>query len=155
MIILISRSISAQYFERSETYYRYKIVSYIDSFFSNVSLAKKKRAIDLIPEILRVGKKYNVCPIMITITISHESSFKSDVVGAIGEIGLMQVHGVAAKGFNLKKVRDQLEAGTRTLKMGLQRCDDVQEVFNYYMTGNCNVATGGSKRRYKIYQNWK
>lgn len=70
--------------------------------------------------------------------------FSLDRRGAIGEKGLMQVHGVAAKGCDLSTAQGQIMCGAKWLKHSIDRCNgDTVGGIARYMSGYECKPTGG------------
>jgi hypothetical protein len=66
-----------------------------------------------------------------------ESSFDPRATGGIGEIGIMQIHGVAAQGCDLRTQRGQLICGARLLQSGIEECGSWRGSLTRYATGRC------------------
>ena len=100
--------------------------------------AKKRmnNAIKLIPVIIKSAGD-TIDPLFIAVTIGCESSWETGAVGAIGEQGLMQVHGQAATGYDLTRSDEQIRAGTNHLKAHWKRCGTAKGAVTGYLTGQC------------------
>ncbi len=101
--------------------------------------------------------KYELDPLLLVAMSYLESSFKSDVIGfKRGAIGLLQVHGVAAKGCELKTVKGQIHCGARWLDKGIKRCGSIEAGLYAYATGKCNgKATRAVRAVNKRVKLWK
>ena len=132
-----------------------ELSEYIDWFFKDVNKRRIGKAKEMIPTIIKYSKKYQVSdPLMIATIISMESSWNPRSKGTIGERGLMQVHGVAARGFNLSSVDGQLEAGIKWFGICLDKCNQsVVQAYNAYGTGRCRPINSFAHRRTRHYQN--
>jgi hypothetical protein len=86
-------------------------------------------------------------PLLIGVLIGKESSFKTDVTGfAKGEIGLLQVHGRCAKGYDLTQPAEQIRAGVGCLVIGRDKCgDDLRRILTAYASGSCKARTKRTK----------
>jgi hypothetical protein len=104
-------------------------------------------------------------PELIAAIAWRESRFDQRVIdgeklGKVGERGLMQVHGVAARGCELLSVAKQLDCGARWLRRQIDKCGgDVVGGIARYMSGYTCEPTGGFRRtcksRYYLYQRIK
>lgn len=71
-----------------------------------------------------------------------ESSWRTGAVGALGERGLMQVHGQAAKGCDLQTRRGQLDCGAAWLQHSYEVCGrDWRRGLTMYATGACSTRS--------------
>lgn len=52
----------------------------------------------------------------------HESAFKSNARGRIGEVGIMQTHGLALIGQDVSTIDGQIKAGARWLRRCVDEC---------------------------------
>lgn len=96
------------------------------------------------------GEKYNLEPDLLTVWSFGESSFRPDAKGAIGEVGLFQVHGVAKKtcltnGFDLATMKGQIYCGALLIDMSRRYCGDLTRGLYRYASGKCN-GTPKAKR---------
>ena len=80
----------------------------------------------------------------------HESALRADARGRIGEIGLMQIHGVAAAGADLSTPRGQILAGTRWLRACVDRCRSIEGGIARYATGTTCDPDHTPRLRYLI-----
>jgi soluble lytic murein transglycosylase-like protein len=117
-----------------------------------VSSVKTNKALKLIPLVVEHSNQYKIDPLLTAVIIACESSWLPKSNGGVGEKGLMQVHGVAAKGFDLTKPSGQIEAGVKHFRRALDKCDqDLSKAFKAYATGKCN-GNYDPKRRVRLYQ---
>lgn len=89
--------------------------------------------------VVAVGQKRGICPYLLLANAFAESSLKRHVRGTIGERGMMQVHGAAIKGCNLKTYHGQLDCGARWLQRSIGRCGSVRKGIAAYMSGSCRL----------------
>jgi len=113
---------------------------------------RKQKAYTYIPIIEKYSDKYNIDPLLIAIIISCESSWKLKVIGKIGEQGLMQVHGIAMKGFNIYNPDGQIHSGVKFLSQSFDRCKSITGAISYYMTGKTCKPIKPAKYRYGLYK---
>ena len=93
--------------------------------------------------IYRAGQQHGVDPRLLHAVILQESRYKSDAVSYAGAQGLMQLMPAAAKRFKCEDRKDpkqNVEAGTRYLRLLLKRFDgDVKLALAAYNAGEGNV----------------
>lgn len=93
-------------------------------------------------EILDQSQKYDIDPYLLTAMIYLESTFRTNATGGIGEQGLSQVHGIAARGCDLKTPRGQIECGARYLRSRIDHCGSIRGGLAAYAAGRCKVKPG-------------
>lgn len=71
----------------------------------------------------------------------RESSLDTHRVGKMGEVGLMQVHGAAAKGCDLETQCGQLDCGIKWLASRKEKCGTWKRAITAYMVGTCKTAS--------------
>lgn len=80
-------------------------------------------------------------------TIAYlESSFRSDAVGKLGEVGLVQVHGEAKNGCDLETQLGQLRCGAKWLRKAYDACGNWRGAMTMYATGKCATKKERIKR---------
>ena len=89
---------------------RIALERYIDSFLGKMYPKRRKAAISYVPTILSVSDWHKVDPFLISVTISMESSWRSDVTGPGGEFGLGQQMIHHARGCELYSPAGQIES---------------------------------------------
>ncbi len=72
--------------------------------------------------LIEVAEAEGIDPALFVAMAFLESSFDSEAVGAIGEQGLVQVHGKAKRGCDLSTPRGQAECGARWLTVVSEDC---------------------------------
>lgn len=102
----------------------------------------RQRQAQLAKDIVAASEAYSMPPLLLTAIVFRESSFKMSACGKIGEVGLTQVHGLAAKGCDLKTQVGQLKCGARWLKKSYNICGDWRGAFTRYATGRTCKAKG-------------
>jgi hypothetical protein len=93
-------------------------------------------------------------PLLVSIIISLESSWRLDAVGTKTERGLMQVHPGTVRGINLGTAPGQIQAGTSVLRRCFDKCaGKTVRALNCYGTkgGKCTPVLPFAKRRVRIY----
>jgi len=131
-----------------------KIEAFITLFLEPVKAHPKYKerlanTIALIPTIIKYSDAYGVCPILVAVTAADESSFQSRVIGARGEVGILQVMpGNGYRKEDLQTVEQQIDAGCRKLAESLQRCPrSAVDAVGHYLTGKCaGVPTKARER---------
>jgi hypothetical protein len=74
--------------------------------------------------------------------VYRESSFLSTARGeSRGEIGLTQVHGVAARHCDLSTVPGQLDCGASWLRYCISTCGNIRRGLTAYATGKCRTTS--------------
>ena len=96
---------------------------------------------DLAGDILTAATKNNVPPLLVTVIAFRESSFRTSATGQIKEIGIMQVHGQAARGCNLNSQAGQLDCGARWLRKMYEHCGSWEGSVSAYLSGKCKPST--------------
>lgn len=125
--------------------------TWLDRFFNNVDPRKLTEAKKLIPAVIEAALNENLDPLLVAVVVSCESSWKTDAAGGIGEVGLMQVHGEAARGFDVKTVSGNLAAGTRWLATLIQRYGSVERGLRAYIGGGPRAKKAAAWRM-KVYR---
>jgi len=120
------------------------------------------RAPDVAVLIVEAARERGLDPYLVAVVVEAESSFhEGGPDGAVGEKGLMQVHGEALRralrrGYDMDSSWGQLQAGCDHLLERLEECNGhVQKALAAYQTGSCNSKAGGSKRRLRLYKRAK
>jgi hypothetical protein len=96
------------------------------------------------------GDIYEVSPFLLVVWANGESTFRQHARGAIGEIGVMQIHGVSrdiceAVGLDVTKQRDNIECGALLMHQAKSRCGTWRRALYYYSSGKC-TGTPRAKR---------
>lgn len=106
--------------------------------------ADSKERREMAEQIVKAAAAFDVPPLLLAVTVKRESSFQSDAIGVSnGEIGLSQVHGLAARRCDLSTVAGQLECGARWLRKAHDKCGDWTGGVMAYMSGRCKAKRGG------------
>lgn len=89
-------------------------------------------------DIQMASQSHNVPASLVLVIAYLESSLSTTVIGSShGEVGLMQVHGVAASGCNLDSQEGQLICGAKWLSVCKQQCGSWKNALTAYATGHC------------------
>jgi len=126
--------------------------AYIDHNKQDVRPSKRASALELVNPIITISAENKVDPMLTAVMIQFESSFRPGVVGKKGELGLMQVHGIALKGRRLTSVADEIRHGVEYLSACLRRCPSILEAINRYMSGKCRPVLTRPRARWRHYQ---
>jgi len=133
--------------------------AYITDFMRPISKTRvyKKRlaaALNLVPVVIEHSKAQKIDPLLVAVIISYESSWDFTAVGKLGERGLMQTHGRAARGFDMTDPAQQIAAGCAHLARALRDCQgDLSGALSRYGTGGeCRPVARFVKWRLQAYQ---
>ena len=97
-----------------------------------------KHAEDIARDIDRYGAKYNVDPALLAVMAYQESSMRTDRVGALGEIGMFQVHGRSRKACAAAGIQPLgVECGAFLIDMNRRYCGSMKRGLYRYMSGGC------------------
>jgi hypothetical protein len=99
-----------------------------------------------VDELRATGAAHDVDPALLAVVSFLESSWMTTAKGGIGEIGIMQIHGVAAEGCELVTRRGQLDCGARALRRSFEACGSWSGALTMYATGQCKPRTDRVKR---------
>lgn len=88
---------------------------------------------------------------VLLVIVRAESSYDDRALGKIGERGLVQVHGEAAKGFDLSTAEGQLAAGAAWWAHCRELCGgDRLRALQAYQTGRCSGKARGAPKRLEL-----
>jgi len=127
------------------------VSSYLERFFNNVDPRKLTEAKKLVPAVIEAALQEGLDPLLVAVVVSCESSWKTDATGGIGEVGLMQVHGEATRGFDVKTISGNLAAGTRWLATRIEKHGSVERGLKAYIGGGPRGARAAAWRL-KVYR---
>jgi hypothetical protein len=122
---------------------------YISQFLKSTP-NRRAQALKLTPVIVAESRAVRIDPLLVAVIISLESSFRHDVKGDIGEVGMMQVvpGGVCARGHDLTTPAGQIKAGVHCLKLSRDVCgNDLTRILTMYASGRC---VSKSKRTHRM-----
>ena len=96
-------------------------------------------------------------PVMLLVSMAHhETRFRGHLVGGLGEVGIIQVHGVARRGCDLSSVEGQAMCGAAWLRRMADHCGDLESGLTAYAVGACSAEHGSRafyavRRRLRLY----
>ena len=123
--------------------YAAKLDRFLVVYFDRCSPRKLNNARKLAPIVLDAAERHNVNPALIASIVSHESTWNYAAIGALGEVGLMQVNNKTLG----QDPAEQLDAGIEMLKASYERCGSVIGAVSYYATGHtCKPYRGAELR---------
>jgi hypothetical protein len=134
--------------------------AYIRHFLQNYP-RRMEKAVALLPVIDGYSAIHAIDPVLVTVTIAAESSFDASAINAgRTERGLMQVHGVCARGYDLSDTHQQIAAGVACLAMARDACDgSLAQTVSMYISGHCIPRTERTlrvvNRRVQIVEKWR
>ena len=102
-----------------------------------------------------VEERYGVPCLLLVSMMHHESRFDSTARGAVGEVGLLQVHGVAAHGCDLDTIAGQVDCGAVWLMRAYDHChEDWFGALTAYAAANKCTPSPNSKLDFRISARW-
>jgi len=136
------RDLSFEWSQPREVYAA-KLDRFLVAYFDKCSPRKLNNARKLAPIVLDAAERHNVNPALIASIVSHESTWNYAAIGALGEVGLMQVNNKMLG----QDPAEQLDAGISVLKAAYARCGSVIGAVSYYATGHTCKPYRGAKLR--------
>lgn len=108
----------------------------------------------LVAHIVEASAEYGLDPFLMTVIMFCESSFKMSAVGKLGEVGLGQVHGLAARGCDLSTERGQVQCTARWLAYARSLCNgsDKQMIARYATGRTCDPPADSRLERLVNYR---
>lgn len=134
-------------------------IAYTKNFLRNYP-ERLNRALALMPVVEEHSAVNELQPIVPVVVMSLESSFRTHVIGSERqEVGLMQVHGVCARGQDLSTPEGQIQAGIECLAMARDACNgSIEQMICMYASGSCVPRTKRTKalvkRRVRLIEKW-
>lgn len=125
--------------------YRTSIRNFVVWFHKAVRADRCAAALKLVDPVVDVAMERNVNPALLASIVTHESSWRPEALGRLGERGLLQVMGGKAK-----EPREQLREGVGILAAAYERCGTVLGAISLYATGKSCRAYPGAKLRVKL-----
>jgi hypothetical protein len=132
-----------------------EVTRFVKWVFKDMNQMYFRKAVKHIPVVVEESQKLDIDPLLTAVVITYESGWRDNVTSTskYKEKGLMQVHGVAARSFNIKTSKGQIQAGTNWLKKCYNTCGSWRKALNCYQTsGKCNAKIRGAKLRWQAYQ---
>lgn len=97
-----------------------------------------KHAEDIARDFDRYGAQYDVDPVLLAVMAYQESSMRTDRVGALGEVGMFQVHGLSHRACKAAGIQPLgVECGAFLLDMNRRYCGSMTRGLYRYMSGDC------------------
>lgn len=133
-------------------------VAYIKHFLRHYP-DRRANALATVPTMEAYAAQYGFPAIVPAVIIACESAWRPGVSGTVGEVGVMQVHGRCARGYDLNTMDGQMEAGIACLAMARDACDgSLRQAMTMYMSGSCRPRTDRTRkvvaRRLWIIDKW-
>jgi len=130
-----------------------EVTQYIKYWSKKLHPRHRRRALHFVKPIVHWSLNYGVDPLLVVSTMDVESSFYPNARGPNGEVGLMQLHSKESKArFKIWIPAQNIRAGTKWLKRGLDTCGSVRGAIAFYNPGKCNIVWPGLKKRLRLYQ---
>lgn len=102
--------------------------------------------IDMATAIVEASRAHGIPPLLLTTIVYNESTFEMTALGKLGEVGLTQVHGIAARNCDLTTVPGQLECGAKWLAHYYPICKSWEKSLTAYATRGFCVSTSETTR---------
>lgn len=118
-----------------------ELTNYVTYLFRNMRPKFLKKALKYVPIVVQECKNQHWDPLLIGMIIKKESSWRSGIISksSLKEKGLMQLHGKAARGWNLDDPYQEIQGGVTWLSECRATCgNDLKRVLSCYGTGSCN-----------------
>lgn len=96
---------------------------------------------ELAVAVVEASRAYDLDPLLLLTWAFFESSLRPASVGALGEVGLMQLHGAAADGCDLSTVAGQALCGAAWMRRQIDACGSLVGGLTAYASGSCRVRT--------------
>jgi hypothetical protein len=108
-------------------------------------------------QIAKAAADNDVPPLLVTLMAKRESSFDPSAIGfSRGEIGILQVHGLAARGCELDTVEGQLACGARWMRRAFEVCGSWDRAIVAYASGRCDAPKQSKlfKNSFSRFRQW-
>lgn len=110
--------------------------------------------------IVSASRDNGLPPLLLLSMATFESSLRLNALGKLGEVGILQVHGKAANGCELKTYYGQATCGAKWLRICIDMCGNISNGIAMYGSGECDIINGSSResmvnrriRRWKRYE---
>ena len=120
--------------------------TYTDSVFALTNGRVLRQAKTYIPQVVAAARAEGLDPLLVAVVIFCESTWKPKSVGEAGEVGLMQVHGEAARGFDVGTIDGNLAAGCRWLASRIDKHGSLERGMVAYMGDGPRARKMGAYR---------
>jgi soluble lytic murein transglycosylase-like protein len=119
-----------------------EVTRYIETWAQKYP-ASRRRALAHVASVAHWATVYDVDPLLVAVIVSAESSWRYDATGAVGEIGLMQLHPTTAakvgEDVDLATGDGQIHAGVQWLRRCIELCGgDARRGLGAYASGSCS-----------------
>lgn len=129
-----------------------EVENYVRWFFRESPKGRAERALRLVPSVIKHAEYYSVDPLLVAVSISLESTWIPGLKGPKGEIGLLQCKGPhVIRDFDLRTVDGQIACGVHWLRKSINKCPDMVEALNNYLSGRCSPLVPGALKRERAY----
>lgn len=164
LLFLLGTDVKAQPYlvemEIEDTIAGKEVLAYIEEFHSGVSVRQSERAKRYAPYVIHWSDYYGLDVLLTSVVVSAESGWKENPICRFANPrkcgkGLMQVRGVAAKGFDLSKPSQQIKSGSRWLRNRIDKCRGsiIRGLMAYQTRGRCKgKIIAGAKKRFRWYK---
>lgn len=106
---------------------------------------------------VEAANERNLDPVLLVVWAFGESSLRLDAVGAMGEVGVFQVHGKRKRkcvndGYDLSDMAGQIRCGAMLIAESRDECYNIERGMWSYASGSCNGTPRArriTKRRFK------
>jgi len=134
-------------------------IKYVQQFLRHYP-KRLERALSYMPTIEGYSAIHAIDPLVTVVVISCESSWHTGAKGHIGEHGLMQLHGVCTRGYDMAVPEQQIQAGIACLAASRDSCDgSLRQMLTKYQSGACIARTKRTKQRInyrmRIIEDWR
>lgn len=109
------------------------VESYLDWWFRRTDGKRLAKARELVPLVVAAAQKESLDPLLVAVVISYESSWAVGAAGAVGEVGLMQVHGLAVGDHDVTTIEGNLAAGCAWLASRIQKYGSLEAGVGAYI----------------------
>lgn len=98
---------------------------------------------DMATYFVDASEEYDIDPVLLVVWAFGESSLKTTAKGALGEVGVFQVHGRSRKaceqaGISLIGAKGQVNCGAMLIDMSRRFCGSLRQGLYRYASGNCH-----------------
>jgi len=138
--------------------YQVELEAYVSTFLHTVRLMRsyeqrKADALGTIPLIIKFCDQYDIDPLLVAVVMTFESSWRPNVTGSRGELGVMQTMPRHFRSFDLSTPEGQIHAGVSHLRASLDACGgDLEQGLNYYGSGRCKPVLKFVRWRVNAYR---
>jgi soluble lytic murein transglycosylase-like protein len=109
------------------------VENYLDWWFRRTDGKRLAKAKVLVPRVVVAAEKERLDPLLVAVMISYESSWAVNATGAVGEVGLMQVHGLATEGYDVSTLDGNLAAGCAWLASRVEKYGSLEAGVGAYI----------------------